>query len=145
MSKGKRANQLWNGVAVPRCACETKGKLKHCLRVASFSPHSSISRLATMSLYESCSRIRHTSLQWYVFLWTTLASCVLVPTGTNHNWISGRNAWIHLFSLEGDVVAKQVLDVDFCCWVMWFWLDEFYRCKDKWRRQSAIKDHQYLY
>lgn len=83
MSKGKRANQLWNRVAVPRRVCETKGKLKHCLRVASFSPHSSISRLATMSLYESysLSRIRHTSLQWYVFLWTTLASCVPVPTG----------------------------------------------------------------
>lgn len=50
-SKGRWANQLRNRVAVPRRVCETKGKLKYCLRVASFSPHSSISRLATMCLF----------------------------------------------------------------------------------------------
>lgn len=93
MSKGKRANQLWNRLAVPRRVCETKGKLKYCLRVASFSPHSSISRLATMCLYESYSqsRIRPTSLQWYVFLRTTLALCVPVPTSAHHGWIIGGN------------------------------------------------------
>lgn len=102
MSKGKRANQLWNRVAVPRRVCETKGKLKHCLRVASFSPHSSISRLATVSLYESYSqnRIRHTSLQWYVFLWTTLASCVTVLTGTNQCWNNGRNTCLDAFFFQ---------------------------------------------
>lgn len=93
MSKGKRANQLWNRLAVPRRVCETKGKLKYCLRVASFSPHSSISRLATMCLYESYSqsRIRPTSLQWYVFLRTTLALCVPAPTSAHHGWIIGGN------------------------------------------------------
>lgn len=111
VSEGKRSNQLWNRVAVPRRLCETKGKLKHCLRVASFSPHSSISRLATMSLYESYSqsRIRNTSLQCYVLLWTTPASCVPIPTGANRSCITGRNTIkLPLYSVHYTVLCKEI-------------------------------------
>lgn len=138
MSKGKRANQLWNRLAVPRRVCETKGKLKHCLRVASFSPHSSISRLATMSLYESYSqsRIRHTSPQWYVFLWTTLASCVPVPTGAkpqSNHWVKYMSGY--LYSVWG---TKTRADVVVFFFFKWFCLDEFIRHSDKLSCRSGL-------
>lgn len=78
VSKGRWANQLRNRVAVPRRVCETKGKLKYCLRVASFSPHSSISRLATMCLFTRATLRAGlgTVPRSDVFLRTALAFCV---------------------------------------------------------------------
>lgn len=78
-------------MTVPRRACETKGKLKYCLWVASFSPRSSISKIAATSPYQtfSQSRIRHTSPQRWVFM-IRVALCLLLPTSANDTWVIWR-------------------------------------------------------